>query len=235
MQQPTLFPIEETTQPEQLLKEDQPQYKAETLGLKYLTSAELICLLIQGATTEYISTAKQLLSTVSQNLNELSKLTLQDLTAIKGIGKSKAMSIGAAFELSRRKAMGTALEKPQMLNSRDIAAYFRANIGAEQIECFAVMFLNRANKVNYCKVISQGGITGTVADPRVILQLALQHKATSIILSHNHPSGNLQPSQADEQITQKIKQAAAFFDIKVIDHIIVSEDGYYSFSDEGNL
>ena len=100
---------------------------------------------------------------------------------------------------------------------------------------FAVVLLNRANKIIHFEVISRGGITGTVADPRIILKLALSHGATSLILSHNHPSGNLNPSKADEDVTQKIKQAAALIDIQVLDHIIVSEEGYYSFLDEGKL
>lgn len=237
--QPTLFdlplPEEESLQATQLVEEEQPQYKAQTLGFGSLTTAELLCLIIGTATADYINNARTLLSTVSHNLNELSKLSISQLSTFKGISKGKALSIAAAFELSKRNAMGAALVKPRMANSRDIAEFLKAKIGNEQVEVFVVMFLNRSNKVNHVQTISSGGLTGTVADPRVILQLALEHRATSIILSHNHPSGNLQPSQADEEITKKIKLAATYFDIRVIDHIIVSEDGYFSFADEGVL
>ena len=120
-------------------------------------------------------------------------------------------------------------------SSKEIAGYLKALIKDYHYEVFAVIFLNRANKINHFEVISRGGITGTVADPRVILKKALEEDATSIVLCHNHPSGNLQPSLADEELTKKIKEAASYMDIKVIDHIIVSEDGYYSFADEGIL
>ena len=116
-----------------------------------------------------------------------------------------------------------------------MANYLRSALKDYRHEVFAVVFLNRANKVNHFEIISEGGITGTVADPRIILKKALEADAVSIILSHNHPSGSLKPSRADQQLTLKIKEAAIYFDITVIDHIIVSEEGYYSFSDEGIL
>jgi len=128
-----------------------------------------------------------------------------------------------------------ALEKTTVRSSRDIAQYLQASLKDYSYEVFAVIFLNRANKINHFEIISKGGITGTVADPRVILKKALEEDATSIVLCHNHPSGNLQPSRADEELTKKIKDAASYFDIKIIDHIIVSEEGFYSFADEGIL
>ena len=152
-----------------------------------------------------------------------------------GIGAAKAVTICAALELGRRSQASAALNKPLVRSSRDIAEYLRAVLKDHTYEVFAVIFLNRANKINHFEIISKGGLTGTIADPRVILKKALESGATSIVLCHNHPSGNLQPSIADEEITKKIKAAAVYFDIKVIDHIIVSEEGYYSFADEGNL
>ena len=122
-----------------------------------------------------------------------------------------------------------------MTNSRDIATYLQALFGDYRQEVFAVMFLNRANRMNQLEVVSMGGLTGTVADPRIILKKALEEDAVSIVLCHNHPSGSLKPSRADEQLTQKIKEAAALFDIRVIDHIIVTQGGYYSFADEGMI
>ncbi|HEX4875346.1 MAG TPA: DNA repair protein RadC, partial [Chitinophagaceae bacterium] len=169
------------------------------------------------------------------NLSELGRLTIKDLMKIKGIGEAKAITIAAALELGRRRQSAAALEKTIISSSRDTAAFLQSRLRDMQHEVFAVVFLNRANKINHFEIISEGGITGTVADPRIILKKALEHNAVSIILSHNHPSGSLKPSRADEQLTSKIKEAARFLDITVIDHIIVSETGYYSFADEGLL
>jgi len=117
--------------------------------------------------------------------------------------------------------------------SSDIASYLQTKLKDFRHEVFAVLYLNRANKINHFEIISEGGITGTVADPRIILRKALEEDAVNLILCHNHPSGSLKPSRADEQLTTKIKEAARFLDITVLDHIIVSDDGYYSFADEG--
>jgi DNA repair protein RadC len=127
------------------------------------------------------------------------------------------------------------LGKPVVSSSADIAEYLKTKLKDYRHEVFAVLFLNRANKINHFEIVSEGGITGTVADPRIILRKALEQDAVNIILCHNHPSGSLKPSRADEQLTAKIKEAARFIDITVLDHIIVSEDGYYSFADEGVL
>ena len=137
--------------------------------------------------------------------------------------------------MGRRRHASAALEKTVVRSSRDIAAYLQATLKDFSYEVFAVVFLNRANKINHFEIISKGGITGTVVDPRVILKKALEEDATSIVLCHNHPSGNLKPSRADEELTQKIKAAAAYHDIRVIDHIIITSEGYYSFANEGVL
>jgi DNA repair protein RadC len=154
---------------------------------------------------------------------------------ISGIGEAKAITIAAAMELGTRRQAKPLLKKTQIRESREIGPYLQAKLRDYTHEVFAVVFLNRANKINHFEIISSGGITGTVADPRIILSKALENKATSIVLCHNHPSGNLKPSLADEELTLKIKEAARFLDISVLDHIIVSEEGYYSFSDEGML
>ena len=127
------------------------------------------------------------------------------------------------------------IEKAIVTSSADVANYLQISLKDYAHEVFAVLFLNRSNKVNHFQIISEGGITGTVADPRIILKKALEENAVNIILCHNHPSGSLKPSKADEELTYKIKEAAKYFDIKVLDHIIVSDDGYYSFADEGIL
>ena len=135
--------------------------------------------------------------------------------------------------MGRRRHAATHLEKSVIRTSNDIAQYVRTMIKDFGYEVFGVLFLNQSNKVNHFEIISKGGITGTIADPRIILKKALDVEATSIILCHNHPSGSLKPSRSDEELTAKIKTAASYFDIKVMDHLIVSEQGYYSFSDEG--
>jgi DNA repair protein RadC len=170
------------------------------------------------------------------DLNELGKFSVKELMKVKGIGEAKAISIVAALELGKRRQALATREKPAITASGDVAKYLQILLKDHQHEVFVVLFLNRANKIiNDMRIISEGGITGTVADPRIILKKALEENAVSIILCHNHPSGSLKPSRADEELTNKIKEASKYFDIKVLDHIIVSEDGYYSFADEGIL
>jgi DNA repair protein RadC len=154
---------------------------------------------------------------------------------IKGIGEAKAVTIAAALELGRRRQALASLEKSVVSSSTDIAGYLQTRLKDYRHEVFAVLFLNRANKINHFEIVSEGGITGTVADPRIILKKALEEDAVNIILCHNHPSGSLKPSRADEELTHKIKEAARYLDIKVLDHIIVSDAGYFSFADEGIL
>ncbi|MBK7375211.1 MAG: DNA repair protein RadC [Chitinophagaceae bacterium] len=217
--------------------DDRPREKLLSKGPAALSNSELIAILINNGskTKSAVELAKEILTLGHNNLNELGKLSLKDLKRVKGIGEAKSITIAAALELGRRRQATASLEKPVVRSSKEIAGYLKALIKDYHYEVFAVIFLNRANKINHFEVISRGGITGTVADPRVILKKALEEDATSIVLCHNHPSGNLQPSLADEELTKKIKEAASYMDIKVIDHIIVSEDGYYSFADEGIL
>ena len=179
--------------------------------------------------------AQDVLKLGKDNLNELGKLSIKELTKIKGIGEAKAVTIAAALELGRRRQATASIEKAVVTSSADVATYLQTSLKDYKHEVFAVIFLNRANKINDFKIISEGGITGTVADPRIILKKALEQDAVSIILCHNHPSGSLKPSRADEELTTKIKEAAKYFDIKVLDHLIVSDDGYYSFADDGIL
>ena len=217
--------------------DDRPREKLLSKGPSALSNSELIAILLNNGSKNKsaVQLAKEILKLGHDNLNELGKLSLKDFKQIKGIGEAKSIVIAAALELGRRRQATASLDKPVIKSSRDIAQYLQALLKDYNYEVFAVVFLNRANKINHFEIISRGGITGTVADPRVILKKALEEDATSIVLSHNHPSGNLQPSRADEELTKKIKEAATYFDIKVIDHIIVSEDGFYSFADEGIL
>ncbi|MBK9532710.1 MAG: DNA repair protein RadC [Chitinophagaceae bacterium] len=217
--------------------DDRPREKLLLKGAAALSNSELLAILLNTGSKNRsaLDLAKEILKKGDDNLNELGKLSLADLKQVPGIGMAKSISIAAALELGRRRHASAALEKTVIRSSSNIAQYLRASIKDFSYEVFAVIFLNRANKINHFEIISKGGISGTVADPRIILKKALEEDATAIVLCHNHPSGNLQPSRADEELTQKIKEAAAFFDIKILDHIIVSEEGYYSFADDGML
>ena len=218
--------------------DDRPREKLLLKGSEALSNSELLAILINNGAKDKsaVDLAKELLSEVHNDLQKLGTLTVKDLLQfkIKGLGQAKSVTIAAALELGIRR---DAFEKKKEVisSSKDIADYLRAQLQYKEHEVFVVVFLNRANKVLHQEIISKGGLTGTVADPRVILKKALEYNATSIILSHNHPSGSLKPSRQDEEMTLKIKEAAKFLDIQIMDHIIVSDEGYYSFADEGIL
>lgn len=218
--------------------DDRPREKLVTKGAESLSNSELIAILIlNGAVNKSaVDLAKELLNKADNSLQKLGKLTVKDLVnlKIKGLGPAKAVSIVAAMELGIRRNMAD-YKKEVILTSRDLANYLKAQFQFKRHEVFAVVFLNRANKINHFEIISEGGITGTVADPRIILKRALEHDAISMVLCHNHPSGSLKPSRQDEELTERIKIAAKFFDIRIMDHLIVSDEGFYSFADEGIL
>jgi DNA repair protein RadC len=221
----------------QWAKDDRPREKLLANGPAVLSNSELLAILILNGNREKsaVELAQDVLKLGKDNLNELGKLSIKELTKIKGIGEAKAIAIAAAMELGRRRQATASIEKAVVTSSADVATYLQTSLRDYKHEVFAVIFLNRANKINEFRIISEGGITGTVADPRIILKKALEQDAVSIILCHNHPSGSLKPSRADEELTYKIKEAAKYFDIKVLDHLIVGDDGYYSFADEGIL
>ncbi|HEV7620973.1 MAG TPA: DNA repair protein RadC [Flavisolibacter sp.] len=216
-------------------KDDRPREKLLEKGPAVLSNSEIIAILINNGTRDKsaVELAKDVLRIGKDNLSELGKLSVKEFMKIKGIGVAKAISIMAALELGRRRQGVSAMEKEIVNSSTDVAKYLQTLLRDYKREVFAVLFLNRSNKINHFQIISEGGITGTVADPRIILKKALEEDAVNIILCHNHPSGNLKPSRADEDLTYKIKEAAKYFDIKVLDHIIVSDDGYFSFADQG--
>ena len=219
----------------QWAKDDKPREKLLSKNATALSDAELIAILINHGTKDKtaLDLAREILLLGKNNLNELGKLSVDQLTSIKGIGIAKAISIAAALELGRRRQAGVLINRPALKDSKDVAQYMQAILKDHNNELFGVIYLNQANRVNDFEIVSQGGITGTVADPRIILKKALEKNAVSLILCHNHPSGSLKPSRADQELTTKIKEAAKFLDIKVLDHLIVSEEGYYSFADEG--
>jgi DNA repair protein RadC len=218
--------------------DDRPREKLALNGADSLSNSELLAILINNGTQDKsaVDLAKELLAGVGNNLQKLAGLSVKEMVnlKIKGLGPAKAITIAAALELGVRRSMADN-KKEIIQSSRDIANYLKAQLQYKKHEVFAVVFLNRSNKINHYEIISEGGITGTVADPRIILKKALEHDAVSLVLCHNHPSGSLRPSRQDEELTNKIKEASKYFDIKVLDHIIVSEEGYYSFADEGIL
>ena len=201
------------------------------------SDAKLIAILIgSGSRNESaVQLSKRILASVDNNLNALGKLSVKQLTHFKGIGEAKAISIVAATELGRRRKSEENLELSKITSSKAVFEIMQPIIGELPHEEFWVLYLNNSNKVIYKAQISKGGITGTVVDTRIIYKTALEHGATSIILVHNHPSGTLVASEADKQITRKLKEAGKHLDIPVLDHVIVTEKSYFSFADEGIL
>ncbi len=221
----------------QWAKDDRPREKLMTFGSDKLSNSELLAILIHNGTPKKsaLDLARDVLQLGHNNLNELGRLSLKELMNVKGIGAAKAVTIAAALELGRRRQSGSALQRDMIVNSKTIAAFLKERLQHLPHEVFGVVYLNVSQKVIGFEVISEGGITGTVADPRIILRKALEKNAVKIILCHNHPSGNPTPSKADELLTEKIRLGAKLMDIEVLDHIIVCETGYYSFADEGIL
>jgi len=219
-------------------EDDRPREKMLLKGYSALSNAELLAILINNGTKDKsaVDVAKELLAAVNNDLQRLGRMSIKEIRnlKVKGIGEAKAVSIAAALELGVRRETVTA-KKDVITESRHVADWLRSQLQHKKHEVFMVLYLNHANKINHSEVISQGGLTGTIADPRMVLKKALEHDATRIILCHNHPSGNISPSRGDKDVTQKIKEAARLFDIVLMDHIIVGEDGHYSFADNGIL
>ena len=218
-------------------EEDRPREKLLLKGKRALSDAELIAILIGSGNADEsaVELAKKILAVTGNNLNELSKRSIADLMKHKGIGEAKAISIIAALELGSRRQVAEVVVKDTVTSSRDSYEILRPYLADLPHEEFWVLYLNRSNKVLMKEQVSQGGITGTVADTRIIFKKAIDLLATSIILAHNHPSGSLNPSVADVQLTQKIQQGGNLLDVQVLDHLIISEAGYFSFADEGRM
>jgi DNA repair protein RadC len=182
-----------------------------------------------------VALSKRILKEVNGNINELAKLSVKKLTVFKGIGDAKAISIITALELGKRRQLEAALEKPKIASSKDVANLMQPILGDLEHEEFWVLFLNNSNKVVAKSQISKGGLTATIVDIRLVFKSALELASVGIIVCHNHPSGKLQPSGADKQLTQKIKEAGTILDIKLLDHLIITEKAYFSFADENLL
>jgi DNA repair protein RadC len=218
-------------------QDDQPREKLLYKGKASLSDAELVAILIGSGNRDEsaVSLCKRILSSVDNNLSELGKLTIKQLMEFKGIGEAKAISIIAALELGRRRRGEEALQKKKITSSKSVFELMQPIIGELPHEEFWIVYLNNSNKVIHKSQLSKGGITGTLVDTRLVLKTALEVGAVGLILSHNHPSGTLVPSQADKAVTLKLKTAAQSLDIKVLDHLIVTENAYFSFADENLL
>jgi len=218
-------------------QDDQPREKLLNKGKAALSDAELVAILIGSGNREEsaVDLSKRILAGVENNLSELGKLSIKQLMHFKGIGEAKAITIMAALELGRRRRSEDALEKKKIISSVSAFELMQPIIGELQHEEFWIIYLNNSNKVIQKNQLSKGGITGTLVDVRLVLKNALEFGATGIILAHNHPSGTLTPSEADKQLTNKLKVASESLDIKVLDHVIVTEKAYFSFADENLL
>lgn len=217
--------------------DDRPREKLLTKGKESLSDSELLAILINTGSgkNSAVDLAREVLKLGKDNLDELGKVSIKELMKIPGIGEAKAVTVAAALELGRRRHGTPSFTKNTVRSSSELAEFLKASLKDYSYEVFAVVFLNRSNKINHFEVMSRGGLSHTIVDPRMIFKKAVEVDCTSLILCHNHPSGNLRPSRADEELTAKLKEAGKLLDIKVVDHLIVSDEGYYSFADDGMM
>lgn len=218
-------------------EEDRPREKLLSQGRRSLTDAELIAILIGSGSRQEtaVELSKRILHSFENDLDKLGRLSVKELSRFRGIGEAKAISIISAMELGRRRRESETAKVSQITCSRDIFNLMKRYLADLNHEEFWIVLLNRANNVLSQHLISKGGQAGTIADPKIIFQAALENHAASIILSHNHPSGNLKPSQADINLTRKLRDAGQLLDISVLDHVIFTNSSYFSFADEGML
>jgi DNA repair protein RadC len=221
----------------QWAEDDRPREKMLLKGKAALSNAELIALLIGSGNTDEsaVQLAQRMLDASGNNLIEFAKLTVEELSRFRGMGTAKAVSIIAALELGKRRVAEKVLRQSKITSSRDVYELLLADMTDAYYESFFVLLLDRANKVIRKLKISSGGMAGTVVDPKKIFKLALDFNASSVILAHNHPSGNLKPSDNDIKLTKKLQEAGKALDIPVLDHVIAGNDNYFSFADEGML
>ena len=214
---------------------DRPREKLLAKGKGALSDTELIAIIIGTGSPEEsaVEVSRKILGSAGNDLQELGRLSVKDFLKFKGIGEAKAISIVAALELGRRRREAAGLKKEQINTSKDAVEIFQPHMADLQHEEFWVLYLNRANGIIKKQHISSGGVTGTVVDARIIFKHALDCLASSIILCHNHPSGNRQPSESDIKLTKKLKEGGNLIEVAVLDHIIISEKSFYSFADEG--
>lgn len=217
--------------------EDRPREKMLLKGITALSDAELLAILIGSGTfgESAVALAQRILSSVDNNLHELGRCSIKDLQKFKGIGEAKGVAIAAALEIGRRRQLSDLRQRPRISCSRDAFNVIAALLSDLHHEEFWLLLLNRANEVFARERLSIGGTSGTVVDLKLVLKTALEARASGFIAVHNHPSGNLEPSRADIELTEKLKQGGRILDLPMLDHLIVSERGYYSFADEGMI
>ncbi len=217
--------------------EDRPREKVMYKGIMSLSDAELLAILIGSGNSgmSAVDLAREILGIAGNNLVKLGKMDIHDFKKLKGIGPARAVTIMAALELGRRRKSAEITEEKKIRTSNDVYTLFHPLLSDLSHEEFWILYLNRSNRIISRMKVSQGGISGTITDIRIIMKKGLELLASSVIICHNHPSGNREPSEADIKITGKIKDATAFFDISLLDHLIVTDNGYYSFADEGKL
>ncbi|HNS18431.1 MAG TPA: DNA repair protein RadC [Bacteroidales bacterium] len=218
-------------------EEDRPREKLMLKGKHSLSDAELLAILIGTGSREHsaLDLAKEILTEIQNNLIELSKLQVNELVKFQGIGHAKAITIIAALELGRRRRGSEVIQRKKIQSSRDVFELFQVELAEKKYEGFWLLLLDRANKIVGQEKISEGGTAGTVADPKRIFKVAIDRHASSLILCHNHPSGNVEPSQADISLTKKMIHAGTLLDIQILDHIIIGEENYFSFADENMM
>ena len=221
----------------QLAEEDRPREKLLLKGKSALTDAELIAILIGSGTPSMsaVDLSRHILASVNHDLYSLARLNIQDLKKFKGIGEAKAISIIAALELGRRRKDSEPIHKPKITCSQHIYELMKPELQDEQIEYFYLILLSRSNQVLKKHLISQGGTAGTVVDTKLVFKAALEYLAQSMILVHNHPSGNLKPSEQDKRLTERLVKVGRELDLPVLDHVIFTDVGYFSFADEGMI
>lgn len=217
--------------------EDRPREKMLQKGIDTLSNSELIAILIgSGTRTETaVDVAKRILQLADNNLNELGKLKISDFQKVKGIGEAKAINVMAALELGRRRKLAEGIEKAQITSSKDVFDIFHPILADLPHEEFWVVYMNKGNRVIAKERISVGGVAGTVFDLKIIAHKGISLLASSVIMCHNHPSGNTKPSKEDKAITQKMFEAGKILEINMLDHIIITDNAYFSFADEGML
>jgi DNA repair protein RadC len=220
-----------------LAEDERPREKLLLSGARALTHAELLAILIGSGNknASALQLSQEILHLANQSIRNLSRMTLSDLTSIKGIGEAKAITLCAALELGKRRREEDAKKTIKITSSKEAFLYFEPLMEDYHHEEFWILLLNRNNIVITQKLISVGGVAGTIVDPKIVFKVALDHVASSIILCHNHPSGNLNPSIQDKEITSKLKEAGRLLDISINDHIIIGNNSFFSFSDSGLL
>lgn len=215
--------------------DDRPREKMIMKGKSSLSDAELLAIIIGSGTKRLsaVQLAKEILSDSNNSIDQLSKLTISDLMKYNGIGEAKAVSIYAALELARRKLIATPGNRVKIKSSKDAFNYLKGYFMDLPHEEFYVLLLNRANEILEHQLLSQGGMTGTVVDGRLLFKKGMEKNATGMILAHNHPSGNIAPSDSDKQLTKSLVEFGRFIDIQILDHLVIADNNYYSFVDEG--